>query len=119
MNSSTWDERYAGTDLVWSTTPNQWVEQVADGLAPGRDLDLAGGEGRNALWLAARGWQATVVDFSQVALDRASAIIRASRSIAVTSAQRSASLLASRPSPQPTSSAAPQPGGTALRMTGW
>jgi len=53
------------------------------------------------------------------AFDRARAIIRASRSIAVTSAQRSASLLASRPSPQPTSSAAPQPAGTARRMTGW
>lgn len=43
-------------------------------MAPGRVLDLAGGEGRNALWLADRGWQATVVDFSQVALDRARAL---------------------------------------------
>jgi len=74
MDSSAWDERYAGTDLVWSATPNQWVEQVAGGLAPGRVLDLAGGEGRNALWLADRGWQATLVDFSQVALDRAGAL---------------------------------------------
>ncbi|MEO7980122.1 MAG: methyltransferase domain-containing protein [Sporichthyaceae bacterium] len=74
MDSSAWDERYAGTDLVWSATPNQWVEQVADGLAPGRVLDLAGGEGRNALWLADRGWQATVVDFSRAALDRARAL---------------------------------------------
>lgn len=74
VDSSTWDERYAGEDLVWSATPNQWVEQVAVGLAPGRVLDLAGGEGRNALWLAARGWRATVVDFSQVGLDRARAL---------------------------------------------
>jgi SAM-dependent methyltransferase len=74
VDSSTWDERYAGKDLVWSATPNQWVEQVAVGLAPGRVLDLAGGEGRNALWLAARGWRATVVDFSQVGLDRARAL---------------------------------------------
>jgi SAM-dependent methyltransferase len=74
VDSSTWDERYAGSDLVWSATPNQWVEQVAVGLAPGRVLDLAGGEGRNALWLADLGWQATVVDFSQVALDRACAL---------------------------------------------
>jgi SAM-dependent methyltransferase len=74
VNSSTWDQRYAGTDLVWSATPNQWVEEVAAGLAPGRVLDLAGGEGRNSLWLADRGWQATVVDFSRVALDRASSL---------------------------------------------
>jgi SAM-dependent methyltransferase len=70
VDSSIWDERYSGSDLVWSSTPNVWVEQVTAELAPGRVLDLAGGEGRNALWLAERGWQATVVDFSQVALDR-------------------------------------------------
>jgi len=74
VDSATWDKRYAGTDLVWPATPNRWVEQVAGGLSPGRVLDLAGGEGRNALWLADRGWQATVVDFSQVALDRAGAL---------------------------------------------
>jgi SAM-dependent methyltransferase len=70
INSSEWDERYSGTDLVWSATPNQWVERLTADLPVGRALDLAGGEGRNALWLAGRGWQATVVDFSQVALDR-------------------------------------------------
>ena len=74
MDSSTWDERYAAADLVWSATPNRCVEQLAGDLAPGRILDLAGGEGRNALWLADRGWQATVVDFSHVALDRARAL---------------------------------------------
>ena len=50
---------------------------------------------------------------------RASAIIPASRSMAVTSAALSASRRASSPSPQPTSSAAPQPSGTVLRMTDW
>ena len=39
-------------------------------LPPGRALDLAAGEGRNAIWLARRGWQVTAVDFSQVALDK-------------------------------------------------
>jgi len=47
------------------------VEQVASTLTPGTALDLAGGEGRNSLWLAEKGWKATCVDFSQVALDRA------------------------------------------------
>jgi SAM-dependent methyltransferase len=74
VDSTTWDERYTGTEPVWSTTPNQWVEQATAELPPGRVLDLAGGEGRNALWLADRGWAATVVDFSQVALDRARAL---------------------------------------------
>ncbi len=71
MDSTAWDERYASADLVWSATPNRWVEQVAADFAPGRALDLAAGEGRNALWLVERGWEATAVDFSAVALDRA------------------------------------------------
>jgi len=71
MDSTTWDQRYSGRDLVWSSTPNQWVEEFASDLPPGRALDIAGGEGRNALWLIERGWQASVVDFSAVALQRA------------------------------------------------
>lgn len=70
MDSSAWDERYAATDLVWSATPNVFVEELTAGLPVGRALDLAAGEGRNALWLAARGWQTTAVDFSAVAIDR-------------------------------------------------
>jgi SAM-dependent methyltransferase len=70
INSSQWDERYGSADLVWSATPNRWVEQLTADLPVGRALDLAGGEGRNALWLADRGWQAIVVDLSEVALDR-------------------------------------------------
>lgn len=71
MRSALWDERYAASSLVWSATPNAWVEELTAALPPGRVLDLAAGEGRNALWLAERGWDATAVDFSQVALDRA------------------------------------------------
>lgn len=74
MDSTTWDERYAASDLVWSAGPNVWVEKVASELPVGTALDLAAGEGRNALWLAERGWRATAVDFSAVALDRAGRI---------------------------------------------
>ncbi len=70
MDADAWDRRYADTDLVWSETPNQFVaEQLAD-LPPGRAVDLAAGEGRNAIWLARRGWEVTAVDFSQIALDK-------------------------------------------------
>ena len=47
--------------------PNQFVAAECADLPPGRALDLAAGEGRNAIWLARRGWQVTAVDFSQVA----------------------------------------------------
>jgi SAM-dependent methyltransferase len=70
-DKTAWNQRYADSELVWSAAPNIWVEQLTKDLLPGRALDIAAGEGRNALWLAARGWHATAVDFSQVALQRA------------------------------------------------
>jgi tellurite methyltransferase len=42
---------------------------MVENLAPGRALDLACGPGRNALYLAERGWQVTAVDASGVAVD--------------------------------------------------
>lgn len=71
MDAADWDARYREAELLWSAEPNRWVAQCAQQLAPGRALDLAAGEGRNALWLAARGWVVTAVDFSRVAVDRA------------------------------------------------
>jgi SAM-dependent methyltransferase len=71
VRAAEWDARYAAVDRVWSTGPNVFVEENCAVLPPGRALDVAGGEGRNALWLADRGWEATVADFSAVALQRA------------------------------------------------
>ncbi len=70
MSSEAWDARYAASSNVWSITPNEFVVEFLSEMPAGRVIDLAGGEGRNALWLAARGWQAEVADFSQVALDK-------------------------------------------------
>jgi SAM-dependent methyltransferase len=74
MDARAWDERYAASELVWSATPNQFVAAELSDLAPGRAVDLAAGEGRNALWLADRGWHVTAVDFSRVALDKGRAL---------------------------------------------
>jgi len=71
MDANAWDERYAEAELVWSAAPNQFVESELADLPPGRGLDLACGEGRNARWLADRGWQMTAIDFSPVAIDKA------------------------------------------------
>jgi SAM-dependent methyltransferase len=70
MDASDWDERYAASELVWSRGPNQLVAAECADLPPGRAVDLACGEGRNAIWLASRGWHVTAVDFSRVALDK-------------------------------------------------
>jgi SAM-dependent methyltransferase len=70
MDADAWDRRYADTDLVWTAEPNRFVAAELADLPPGRALDLAAGEGRNALWLAAKGWRVCAVDFSAVALDK-------------------------------------------------
>ena len=63
-----WNERYEATDLLWSAEPNRFLPPQVEGLTPGRALDLACGEGRNAIWLAEQGWAVTAVDFSDVAI---------------------------------------------------
>jgi len=70
MDARGWDERYAAAELVWSVTPNQFVARELAGLEPGLALDVAAGEGRNAIWLAEHGWRVTALDFSLVGLDK-------------------------------------------------
>ena len=77
MEAAAWDDRYRGSELVWSAEPNRWVRQELTGLPPGRALDLACGEGRNALWLARCGWHVVGVDFSAVALAKAARLAAA------------------------------------------
>ena len=66
-----WNARYAQKEYLWTAAPNRRFAEEVAGLAPGRALDLACGEGRNAVWLAERGWEVTGVDFSDVALAKA------------------------------------------------
>ena len=70
FDASFWDERYRATDSVWGIEPNRWVAQQLADVTPGRAVDLACGEGRNAIWLASRGWRVVAVDFSRVAVDK-------------------------------------------------
>ena len=71
MAAATWDDRYRDRELVRGAGPNALVAAETADLPPGRMLDLAGGEGRNAIHLAEHGWDAEVVEFSEVALAKA------------------------------------------------
>ena len=68
-----WDERYAGSDRVWSGKPNQRLVEMVTGMTPGSAVDVGCGEGADVVWLAQQGWLTTGVDVSQVAIDRAAA----------------------------------------------
>ena len=71
MKREDWDRKYAAVESLWAATPNRFlVAEVAD-LAPGRALDLACGEGQNAIWLASLGWDVMGVDYSEVAIGKA------------------------------------------------
>ena len=70
MRSEEWDARFAESEFLFTARPNQSVVAEVGGLTPGTALDLACGQGRNAVWLAEQGWQVTAVDFSRVGLDR-------------------------------------------------
>lgn len=74
VDAHAWDERYAGRDLVWSVGPNEVVARECADLRPGRAVDVACGEGRNALWLASLGWEVRALDFSAVALEKGRAL---------------------------------------------
>ena len=71
MDAAAWDGRYAAADQVWSSGPNEFVASELADLPPGDAVDVACGEGRNAIWLAGLGWTVTGIDFSGVAVERA------------------------------------------------
>lgn len=71
MKAEDWNQRYDTAELIWHATPNVFLAAEADTLEPGRAVDLACGEGRNAVWLAEHGWTVTGVDFSDVGIDKA------------------------------------------------
>lgn len=70
-----WDERYSKDDYHYGTQPNDFLKANARALLSDRDspeiLCLADGEGRNSVYLAELGAQATAVDISTVGLVKA------------------------------------------------
>lgn len=69
-----WDERYSAAPLAYGSEPNDFVREVADRLPPGRVLCLGEGQGRNAVFLAQRGFDVTAMDQSRIGLGRAEAL---------------------------------------------
>ena len=66
-----WDERHTARQPIESGAPDPSLVAAVRRLTPRRAIELAAGDGRNAIWLAANRWHVTGVDFSAVALERA------------------------------------------------
>jgi SAM-dependent methyltransferase len=69
VDLAAWNDRYK-REPATAAEPAPLVVEAASHLSPGAALDLASGAGRNALWLAERGWRVTAVDGASSAIER-------------------------------------------------
>lgn len=77
-----WERRWTQVlrehpEQVAARPPNAHLQAEVADLPPGLALDAGCGHGAEALWLAARGWNVTAVDFSVAALEHGRATARA------------------------------------------
>lgn len=78
-----WNERYSRPGFAYGTEPNDFLVERMNELPVGNTLCLAEGEGRNAVWLAERGFKVTAVDASDVGLKKARSL-SAERGVSIT-----------------------------------
>jgi len=58
-----WNQYLVKNRQQWlNSAPNGFLVEMVKGRKPGRALDVAMGEGRNAIWLAQQGWDVTGFD---------------------------------------------------------
>lgn len=70
-----WEQRYnLNSGFLYSKEPSPFLVDHIKLLKKGETLDLAMGEGRNAVYLAKNGFNVTGIDFSPTACDRAKAL---------------------------------------------
>jgi len=71
MEIKDWDKRYKLREHAsdFEAGPTPLVMNTAATLRSGKALDLASGAGRNAMWLAERGWKVTAVDGAPAAIE--------------------------------------------------
>ena len=67
MSPDDWNERYRTREEI-DHEPAKLLVDHASALPPGRALDLACGAGRNAIWLADRGWEVVALDGAHEAI---------------------------------------------------
>jgi SAM-dependent methyltransferase len=67
MKLDEWNARYRSREQL-DDEPSRLLIDAAAEVAPGRALDLACGAGRNAAWLAERGWDVVAIDGASEAI---------------------------------------------------
>ncbi|RZS97302.1 class I SAM-dependent methyltransferase [Cecembia calidifontis] len=67
MDSKFWDEKFSLTPNLYGDSPNEFIKEQLGKFEKGKILFPGEGEGRNALFSAAMGWEVTALDQSQIA----------------------------------------------------
>ena len=65
------DRIYSSDHPIFNTEPNRLLAGTIEARPPGRALDVAMGQGRNAVFLAEQGWEVTGIDVSAVGIESA------------------------------------------------
>lgn len=71
LDANYWNQKFDVPEYIYTKEVNRFVKEFCEHLPTGKMIDLAGGEGRNSVWFAERGWQAENIDFSKAALTKA------------------------------------------------
>src|SRR4030042_3578956 len=71
-----WDERFGGKEFAFGKEPNPFLKKHIHLLPEGKALDIATGEGRNAIFLAQHGFEVDAVDISEKGLKKARKLAR-------------------------------------------
>lgn len=75
-NPEFWNERYSRQEFVYGEVPNEYLKAKLTGLAPGKLLLPAEGEGRNAVFAAKSDWIVSAFDQSITGKEKASLLAR-------------------------------------------
>jgi 2-polyprenyl-3-methyl-5-hydroxy-6-metoxy-1,4-benzoquinol methylase len=71
-----WDERFERKEFVLGKEPNPFLKKYIHLLPKGKALDIASGEGRNAVFLAQQGFEVDAVDISDKGLEKTRKLAR-------------------------------------------
>lgn len=66
-----WDDRFKGKEFAFGIKANPFLRRQIALLPKGKALDIASGEGRNAVFLAKHGFDVEAVDISKMGLRKA------------------------------------------------
>lgn len=66
-----WDRKYSSGEGISERSPSRLLMEFLPLLPRGKALDIACGEGRNAIYLAKNGYEVDAVDISEVAVNKA------------------------------------------------